>query len=141
MNQLGVHGLDIKINFVRTYDQLSCVGLDALVEHGVAKLLLSFEQLLLFFSLKSVAGIKHITDVVGTSLGDDRAVPAAEMLVVIQDWICIGIATNASFEIRDTVGCNRRLQQYWNESSTLKECPLSNWKRQQRYDKHQNPVA
>jgi hypothetical protein len=41
---------------------------------------------------------------VGTSLGDDRAVPVVEMLVVIQDWIGIGIVTNASLEIRDTVG-------------------------------------
>jgi len=106
MNQLGVHDLGIKINFVRTYDRLSCVGLDASVEHGVDKLLLGFEQLLLFFSLRSVFGVEHITDVVSTSLGDDRAVPAVEMLVVIQDWIGIGIATNASFEIRDTVGCS-----------------------------------
>jgi len=57
--------------------------------------LLGVEQLLLFFSLRSVAGVKHITDVVSTSLGDDRAVPVVEMLVVIQDWI--GIATNALF--------------------------------------------
>ena len=104
MNQLGVHGLGIKITFVRTYDRLSCVGLDASVEHGVDKLLLGFEQLLLFFSLRSVAGVKHITNVVGTSLGDDRAVPVVEILVAFQDWIGIGIATNALFEIRVTIG-------------------------------------
>jgi len=106
MNQLGVNGLGIKINFVRTYDRLSCVGLDASVEHGVDRLLLGFEQLHFIFSLGSVAGVKHITDVVSTSLGDDRAVPVVEMLGVIQDRIGIGIATNASFEIRDTVGCS-----------------------------------
>jgi hypothetical protein len=43
---------------------------------------------------------------VSTSLGDDRAVPVVEMLVVIQDWIGIGIATNASFKIRDTLHCS-----------------------------------
>jgi len=104
MNQLGVHGLAIKINFVRTYDQLSCVGLDASVEHGVDKLLLGFQQLLFFFSLGSVACVKDIIDVVSTTLGDDRAVSVVEMLVAVQDWIGIGIATNALFEIRDTVG-------------------------------------
>jgi len=92
---------------VRTYDRISCVGLDASVEHGVDKLLLGFEQLLLFFSLRSVAGVKHITDVVvSTSLGDDRAVPVVEMLAVIQDCIGVGIATNTSFKIRDTVRCS-----------------------------------
>ena len=106
MNQLGVYGLDIKINFVRTYDQLSCVGLDASVEHGVDKLLLGFQQLLFFFSLGSVACVKDIIDVVSTTLGDDRAVSVVEMLVAVQDWIGIGIATNALFEIRDTVGCS-----------------------------------
>jgi hypothetical protein len=106
MNQLGVYGLGIKINLVRTYDQLSCVGPDALVEHGVDKVWLGFEQLLPFFSLRSVAGVKHITGVVSTSLGDDRAVPVVEMLVVIQDWTGIGIATNASLKIRDTVRCS-----------------------------------
>ena len=39
-------------------------------------------------------------------MGDDRAVPVVEMLVVIQDWIGIGIATNASFKIRETLRCS-----------------------------------